>query len=853
MCRKNRSHHCIKAVAKLALLSVSYVALAAAGASDVRAQATPPAEQGATQSDESPSSSSPSTPAQNAPSASPPSAPAQEAPTTQPDASSSPATPGQQQSNAPALPAVTVEAPRRRPPAPPTTQTAQVSTPLPSPPQPTAPQPGTADPSAAIQAAWPASGTQDGRTGTVGIYSNSTAVATKINTPLIDIPQSLSVITREFINDTSFQNLTDITRYVPGVAVHQGEGNRDELIIRGVDSSANFYVNGFRDDVQYFRDLYNAQSVEVLKGPSAITFGRASGGGLVNRTLKEADGQRIYEATAQTGSYFDRRFTVDAGQAVNETVAARFNAMYEGSDTFRQFGSLERYGVNPTATVKVDDATKIRFSYEYFHDERTADRGNPSQGRSSVPPSSTSLYPAFPFAPNGDLTAYYGSPTLNVARATVNTAMVFVDHDFENGLTAKNGTYLADFKKFYQNVYPGNGPLSGAVNPTDTLFNRAAYNHMTNRQNTFNDTDFFYKGFTGPVFHTIAFGTELGRQAGIDVRNTGIFPNGTNTEADNPFAPTYFGPINFLHQYPRFFSPGVTTADSNSQYQLDLQSAYARDTIEITRFLQLIAAVRVDRFDETALDLNTRTRRNRVDKLVSPADAVIFKPTDNLSIYYSYSVSYLPASGDQFSALNDGTVILAPQGFFQKEVGVKWNPLPQLIYSAAVYDLIRTNVPLPDPNNPGFFILSGENRIRGFETELRGYVNDRWQSWLGYAYTDARVSSDTSATIRKGNRIQLVPFHQFSWWNKYQIDPVWSASLGAVYFSDSYASSDDTVYLPGFLRFDAGVYAQIDATWKAQLNIENIFNKGYWATADGNNNISPGQPRTFRFKVTAKL
>ena len=303
--------------------------------------------------------------------------------------------------------------------------------------------------------------------------------------------QSLSVITREFINDTSFQNLTDITRYVPGVAVHQGEGNRDELIIRGVDSSANFYVNGFRDDVQYFRDLYNAQSVEVLKGPSAITFGRASGGGLVNRTLKEADGQRIYEATAQTGSYFDRRFTVDAGQAVNETVATRFNAMYEGSDTFRQFGSLERYGVNPTMTVKVDDATKVRFSYEHFHDERTADRGNPSQGRSSVPPSSTSLYPAFPFAPNGDLTAYYGSPTLNVARATVNTVMVFVDHDFENGLTAKNGTYLADFKKFYQNVYPGNGPLSGAVNPTDTLFNRAAYNHMTNRQNTFNDTDFF--------------------------------------------------------------------------------------------------------------------------------------------------------------------------------------------------------------------------------------------------------------------------------------------------------------------------------------------------------------------------
>src|SRR5205807_898882 len=162
--------------------------------------------------------------------------------------------------------------------------------------------------------------------------------------------------------------------------------------------SANFFVNGFRDDVQYFRDLYNAQSVEILKGPSAITFGRASGGGLLNRTLKEADGQRIYEVTGQTGSWYDGRFTLDARQA---------------------------------------------------------------------------------------LTAFYGSPDLNRAVATVQTVMGFLDHDFGNGLTVRNGTYYASFQKFYQNVYPGNGPLAGAVNASDTSFNRAAYNHTTNRDNTF--------------------------------------------------------------------------------------------------------------------------------------------------------------------------------------------------------------------------------------------------------------------------------------------------------------------------------------------------------------------------------
>jgi catecholate siderophore receptor len=155
---------------------------------------------------------------------------------------------------------------------------------------------------------------QTQKIGTQGYTAASTAIATKSNTPLINIPQSVTVVTKDFIKDQNFQGLTDVTRYVPGVAVHQGEGNRDELVIRGVDSSANFFVNGFRDDVQIFRDIYNTQSLEILRGPSALTFGRGSGGGLLNRTLKEADGTRVYDATAQTGSYGDHRFTLDAGQ-----------------------------------------------------------------------------------------------------------------------------------------------------------------------------------------------------------------------------------------------------------------------------------------------------------------------------------------------------------------------------------------------------------------------------------------------------------------------------------------------------------------------------------------------------------
>jgi catecholate siderophore receptor len=392
------------------------------------------------------------------------------------------------------------------------------------------------------------------------------------------------------------------------------------------------------------------------------------------------------------------------------------------------------------------------------------------------------------------------------------------------------------------------------VNPADTSVNLGAYQHWTNRDNAFNQTDFIYKTSTGPALHKVGFGTEFGQQTGIDWRNTGVFPNGTptgiNTIAVNPFAPTYFGPVTFVHHYTSVNNgDGVTAADSNSKYRLYIESGYVRDTVEITRWLQLIGGVRYDRFDMSALDQNTGILRGRVDEKLSPQAAVIVKPIDSLSIYTAYSISYLPASGDQFSSLSPGTLILEPQKFENTEVGVKWNINPKLLFSTAVYNLNRTNQPIADGNNPGFFLPSGNTLARGFEASVAGYVTSDWQTSFAYAYTDAKITSDTSTTVVAGNRVQLVPYNQFAWWNKYQINPMFAAALGVIYFSDSFASSDDTVRLPGFVRLDAGLFATINDNWRAQLNVENIFNKGYWASADGNNNISPGQGRTFRLKA----
>ena len=209
--------------------------------------------------------------------------------------------------------------------------------------------------------------TQDARTGTVGVYANSTSVATKTNTPLINIPQSITVVTKEFIRDQSFQSVTDVTRYVPGVAVHQGEGNRDELVIRGVDSSANFFVNGFRDDVQYLprslqhpehRGAEGAERADLRPRRRRRPAQPHAQGSRLPPDLRSDGADRLILPTGAS--------TLDAGQAINQNFAARLNAMYEGSDTFRDYGHLERYGINPTVTWQPNDSDQGQAQLRIF-------------------------------------------------------------------------------------------------------------------------------------------------------------------------------------------------------------------------------------------------------------------------------------------------------------------------------------------------------------------------------------------------------------------------------------------------------------------------------------------------------
>ena len=644
--------------------------------------------------------------------------------------------------------------------------------------------------------------------------------AMKTLTPLRDVPQSVTVITKQLIADQSMQSVGDTLRYIPGVSAHQGENNRDEVIIRGTDSSSSFFVDGVRDDVQYYRDLYNLDRIEAIKGANATMFGRGGGGGVINRVTKEAGFMPLQEFSLQGGTYSDRRFAGDVNQPLSDRVSFRLNGMYENDNSFRNGVTLERYGLNPTVTVAPSSKTKLTFGYENLYDHRVSDRGVPSfQGRPV----------------DVDVSTVYGNPAVGWVNARVNLFSAMVDHQ-EGQLRIHNRTLVGNYDRGYQNFVPG------AVSADQSQVTMTAYNNATKRTNVFNQTDATYPLSTGAIKHTLLAGVEFGSQLTDNFRNTGFFNNST-TSITIPYANTFI-------TTPMTFRQSATDADNH--LRTNVAAAYTQDQIQVTKAVQLVAGVRYDYFDLTYHDNRSGLDLARPDNLVSPRGAVVYKPITPVSLYGSYTMSYLPSSGDQFSSLTTITQQVKPEQFNNYELGAKWDVRENLSFNTAVYRLDRTNTRSTDPNDPTRIIQTGSTRTNGYELGVNGNITRQWQVAGGYAYQNAFISSATAAAVL-GAAVAQVPHNMLSLWNRYQFAPRVGAGLGVIYRSDMFAAVDDTVTLPSYVRADAAVFFSLTPKLRLQANIENLFNAKYYVNADSNTNISPGSPRALRVALTTRF
>jgi catecholate siderophore receptor len=654
---------------------------------------------------------------------------------------------------------------------------------------------------------------------TAPYLQRSSRTATKTDTPLRDVPQAITVITKDVMADQRMQNMADVVRYVPGVTMGQGEGNRDQPTIRGNSTTAGFFVDGSRDDVQYFRDLYNVERVEALKGANALIFGRGVGGGVLNRVTKTADWTPTRELMLQGGSYGNRRTALDVGEGVSDRVALRFNGVYENSDIYRDQVGIERYGLNPTATLRFGSSTRLLASYEHFKDQRTADRGVPS-------------FAGSPFD-SGNPRTFFGDPEQSESHALVNIGTATIEHTAGSGLMLRNRSVFADYDKFYQNVFPGS-----AVNDAGTEVNLSAYNNATNRQNLLNETEVTYPLTLGSVRQTLLGGVSLGSQVSDNLRHTGFFTDTATTLAVPVADPTVTVPVRYLH----------TPTDGSNHVAATSVSVYGQTQMVLARQWQAILGARYEHFDTRLDNHNTGDRLSRVDNMVSPRAGLLFKPVEVVSFYGSYSVSALPASGDQFASLSPTNETLEPERFTNYELGAKWDVIDGLSVAGAAYRLDRTNTSAPDPADPTHLVQTGSQRTQGFEVSVTGTVTSAWQVIGGYTNQKATVTS-TTARAPEGARVPMVPRNSVSLWNRYQVTHSLGFGLGLLYQDEMFAAIDDAVTLPSFARVDAAAYYNVSRRLRLQANLENLFDEGYFPTADSNNNITPGSPRAVRVTV----
>ncbi len=645
-----------------------------------------------------------------------------------------------------------------------------------------------------------------------GYDIEKTRSATKTETPLIDVPQTVTVLSREQLDDQGVESLNDALRYVPGVVLGQGEGHRDQITLRGQSTTADFFLDGLRDDAQYYRSLYNIDRVEVLKGANALIFGRGGGGGVINRVSKAPEFNKTRtDFAAGLDSFGGWSLAADLDQPLGESFAARFNATYEDFANHRDGYDGHFVGVAPTLGWRLGEATRMVLGYEYADDQRVTDRGVPS----------------FAGAPlRGYDDTFFGSPTANHSAVTAHIARARLDHDFSDALSVNLTGQYAHYDKYYGNVYARSAA-------TATTVELEGYNSDTIRENWIVQGNMVWKGETGGIGHQILLGFEASDQLTDAKRSEATFGPAATSRTTVALA-------------QRLTLPTVTFGASSrsSLSKVRALSAYVQDQLDLGDLIKVVLGLRYDDFRITSTNRANGFAATRSDGKWSPRAGLIIKPRENVSLYASYAKSFLPQSGDQFTVLDATTASLAPEEFRNLEAGVKWDLTERLAFTAAIFQIDRTNTRANDPVT-GLVVQTGQSRTKGFELAMVGQVTKGLQVTLGYALEDGEIVSTTTAAPA-GRTLAQLPRHQFSAWGRYDFTDRLGVAIGAVRQSEQFATISNAVRLPGFTRIDAALFYKVSDTVQLQLNVENLANTDYFPSAHTDNNISTGAPLNAR-------
>ena len=648
------------------------------------------------------------------------------------------------------------------------------------------------------------------------LYSDQ-VTALKTPVPIIDVPQTLSIVTDEDIRKQGFRELGDIVRYTPGVNTSQGEGHRDSVVFRGVRSTADFYLDGVRDDVQYYRSLYNLEQVEILRGPNALLFGRGGTGGIINRVTKKAvlnDAFGSFDMGADTFGAFD--FAVDYNVQTGENSALRINFHSDTLENHRDYFDGDRYGFNPTLRVQISPQTTLDLSYEHADHERFIDRGVPTLNGEPVE--------AFEEIVFGDTDTNLTTLRADIYRANVS-------HEFSDTQKGNFVVQYSDFAKMYKNYYASG--YSGG----DT-FTADGYKDPTERTNLIISGNIVNEFQTGSAKHTLLVGAEI-----IDTENENYRYNTffITTEDDNEVF-NITRPINFGVNAAGVRTYNDFTADLKSSTESDIEvtSIYIQDQIDVTDNFKVLLGGRFDNFDITVRDVKNGTSESREDEEFSPRAGLIFKPQENISLYISYAESFLPRSGEQFKKLDANAARLDPDVYESTEVGVKWDIRPGLSFTASYFDSEQTIATRDSDTGENSEIVGLQ--VDGIELELKGQVTEKLSLAIGY--------SDLDGETAKGGEPREIPEYTASLWATYEVNDRFGIGLGITSQGESNIKNDKPgLILPDYTRVDFAAYYDLADDLSIQLNVENVTDELYFPHSHSTHQASVGEPLNARISL----
>ncbi len=652
-------------------------------------------------------------------------------------------------------------------------------------------------------------------------------------TPIIDVPQSLSLYTADEILERGFTSISQIVNYTPGVNNSQGEGHRDAIVFRGVRSTADFFIDGARDDVQYYRPLYNLEQVEILRGPNALLFGRGGTGGVLNRvTKKGVIGEDFTTAQASIDTFGGFGVQVDSNFDAGDKAAFRINAMYEHLNNHRDFFDGDRFGINPTGKFLLGEDTVVDLSYEYINHERFIDRGIPtgSDGR-----------PVEEFA---DIV--FGDPEVNTTTLKAHLIRAAVQHDFSDNLKGNVSAFYGNYDKFYGNFYASGYDQANTPN----VVTLDGYEDTTERENLILSGNIVAEGETGNIGHTLIAGVEYINTSSDQFRFNSFFDS---TSDDNEVF-TITRPLN-LRGNVGVNAAGVTVTNDfsvdlndDTRVDIDVFSAYIQDQIELADWVDVVVGLRYDSFDIEVFNVPANDTRSRKDDRVSPRFGLILKPQENVSVYASYSESFLPRSGEQFANINGNNNALDPNTFTNLEAGVKWDVNERLSLTAAVFEIEQSSPQVADNDPETLDVIDSD--ITGFEIQLTGQVSERWFVSAGYSYLDGEQVNRSGPT---GLRPRELPENMFSVWNNFQATDKFGLGFGITYQDESFVNNGNTAVLPSFIRVDAAAYYDVNEDVRIQVNIENLTDELYFPNSHSTHQVTVAAPFNARFAVNARF